>query len=158
MKEKGLKSKLKGLISNKYALVVLGVGLVLLLLPMGDGGGEEPSGTQTDISAPAFSLKDEEERLAQLLAEIKGAGKVSVLLSVEGSPERVPAESGEEILVVSSGGGEKVVDLYYVNPIYMGAVVVCQGAGAPEVRLEITRAVSAFTGLGSDSIRVIQME
>lgn len=157
MKETGLKSKLKGLISNKYALVVLAVGLVLLLLPTG-GGGDEPSDTQTDISAPAFSLSAEEDRLARQLAKIKGAGSVSVLLSVEGSAERVPAETGEEILVVSVSGGEKVVDLYYVNPTYMGAVIVCQGAGAPEVRLEITRAVSAFTGLGADAIRVIQME
>lgn len=146
------------MLSNKYAIIVLVAGLVLLLLPSG-GGKEEKGGSEAEeISAPAFSLEKEEERLASQLSRIKGAGEVSVLLSVEGSARREPAVSGEELLVISEGSSEKVVDLYYVNPAYMGAVIVCRGADLPAVRLEITRAVSAFTGLGADSIRVIQME
>ncbi len=153
-----IKSKLKDIASNKYALIILAVGLILLLWPSSkESGGDAPSET-SELSVPAFSLKDEEERLAQQLSKIKGAGQVSVLLSVEGSVRREPAESGEELLVIGQGSGEKVVDLYYVNPTYMGAVIVCQGAGQPAVRLEITRAVAAFTGLGADAIRVIEME
>ena len=37
-----------------------------------------------------------------------------------------------------------------------GAVVVCDGAGDAQVRLDVTEAVSAYTGLGSDRIRVMQ--
>ena len=156
MKNEKMKTKLGGLIKNKYALIVLGVGLLILLLPTGSGSKAKET-TDTELSVPGFSLEEEERRLCQQLAKIKGAGKVSVLLSVVGSVSRELAESGEETLVISQSGGERVVELYYVNPIYMGAVIVCEGASASEVRLEITKAVTAFTGLGADKIRVIQM-
>ena len=39
-----------------------------------------------------------------------------------------------------------------------GAVIVCQGAEDPDVRLNVTNAVAAYTGLGSDKIRVIKMK
>ena len=39
-----------------------------------------------------------------------------------------------------------------------GAVVVCQGADQPYVRLDVTNAVAAYTGLGSDQISVIKMK
>ena len=37
-----------------------------------------------------------------------------------------------------------------------GAVIVCQGAEDPEVRLSIIKAVEAFTGFTSDSIQVLK--
>ncbi len=39
-----------------------------------------------------------------------------------------------------------------------GAVIVCQGAEDVSVRYCVTNAVSAYTGLGSDKIRVIKMK
>lgn len=39
-----------------------------------------------------------------------------------------------------------------------GAVVVCAGADNAEVCLDVTNAVSAYTGLGSDKIRVMRLE
>lgn len=39
-----------------------------------------------------------------------------------------------------------------------GAVVICRGADESAVRLCVTNAVSAYTGLGSDKIRVIKMK
>lgn len=38
-----------------------------------------------------------------------------------------------------------------------GVVVVCQGAGNADVRLDIIKAVSAYTGFGSDKITVLKM-
>ena len=39
-----------------------------------------------------------------------------------------------------------------------GAVVICSGAEESAVRLSVTNAVSAYTGLGCDKIRVIKMK
>ena len=39
-----------------------------------------------------------------------------------------------------------------------GAVVVCQGADQAGVRLDVTNAVAAYTGLVSDKISVIKMK
>ena len=83
---------------------------------------------------------------------------MSVLLSVQGSASRELAESEDGTLVVSENGKERVVELYYVNPEYMGAVIVCDGANSAEVRLAISKAVADFTGLGTGKITVIGME
>jgi len=39
-----------------------------------------------------------------------------------------------------------------------GAVVICEGAEDSAVRLSVTNAVSVYTGLGSDKIRVMKMK
>ena len=59
-------------------------------------------------------------------------------------------------LVLSGGGAEEVVVTEEVYPTFRGALVVCQGAGDPAVKLTVTEAVSALTGLGSDRICVVQ--
>jgi len=79
-------------------------------------------------------------------------------LSVAGSASRELAEGEKGTLVISESGKERVVELYYVNPEYTGAVIVCEGAGSAELRLQITKAVSNFTGLGTDKISVISMD
>lgn len=142
---------------NKFLLLALIAGVVLLIMPF---GGNKEEVEETDLSAPSFSLKDEETRLKGQLEKVKGAGRVSVLLSVSGSASRELAQSGEETLVISSGSGngEEVVVLHYVNPEYTGAVIVCDGASSSSVKLGIIRAVASFTGLSTDKIRVIQME
>ena len=96
--------------------------------------------------------------MAQQLERMEKVGRVSVLLSVEGDGYRQLAESGQETLVLAGDSGEQVVDLHYVNPQYKGAVVVCDGAALPQVRLSISKAVAVFTGLGMDKISVIKME
>lgn len=154
--KKGGGFRLKALLKNKYALIVLVVGAVLVLLPTGTGDGGKTAETQ-EIAVPSFSLSDEELRLQKQLAKIDGAGRVSVLLSVMGSASRELAEGEEGALVISSGGGEEVVELYYVNPRYTGAVIVCDGASSAQVRLSVTEAVCAFTGLSSKSVKVMLM-
>ena len=39
-----------------------------------------------------------------------------------------------------------------------GVVIVCEGAGPPAVRLDVTDAVAAYTGFGSDRRTVLKMK
>lgn len=156
MMDKGKgKFKLSSILKNKYALILLAVGLVILWWPSGNKSEETSDG---ELTAPTFSITQEEDRLETQLAKIKGTGRVSVLLSVRGSVSRELADGEEGPLVVSENGKEKVIELYYVNPEYLGAVIVCDGADSADVRLKVTKAVSAFTGLGMDKITVIGMD
>lgn len=153
-KKKG-SDKISAILKNKYALLALAAGLILLLW---SPGGQKEEAQPEEIAAPQFSVKEEEQRLQSQLSRVRGAGRVSVLLSVQSSVSRELAESEEGALVVSENGRERVVELYYVNPEYRGAVIVCEGAGSAEVRLRILQAVSAFTGLMSDKISIMAME
>lgn len=82
---------------------------------------------------PVKSASREEERMAQVLGMIDGAGKVEVALFY------APDETGR------TG-----------SPT--GAVVVAQGADALPVRLELIRAVRTLLGLSETAVDVFAMD
>ncbi|MCC8089880.1 MAG: hypothetical protein LIO55_00455 [Oscillospiraceae bacterium] len=130
MQTADLSRVMKALGKNKYVLLVLALGLLLLLLPRTateDGTVEGAAvafstGEGNDLDTSGIPLDTESVRLAALLSQIEGVGEATVLLSAA------------------------------------GAVVVCAGAESPSVRLNVTNAVSAYTGLGSDKITVMKLQ
>lgn len=150
----------------KYVLLMVAAGLVLLALP-GEKERERTSAEQE--TQESFSVKEMEERLEETLSRIHGAGDVTVMLTVQGETRQVLAEDEQTILkadgtsqversVVTlnggSGAGEKTVVLQRMNPIYQGAVVVCEGGENAKVKLKLMEAVMALTGLGADKITI----
>lgn len=155
----------KALEKYKYVLLVAAVGVVLLLWPTGDGGGtkETAETPQTGL----FGTEELEKKLEKALSQVEGAGEVTVVLTLEGGPRQVVARdtsskwSGQEtqeestvVLADQGSGSERAVELQQLSPGYRGALVVSSGAGQPQVKLALTQAVSALTGLGADRISV----
>ena len=64
--------------------------------------------------------------------------------------EPVPSEGG--------GSGDAPVVTRTVYPTYRGALVVCQGGDRAEVKLAVTEAVAALTGLSADRITVAKSQ
>ena len=142
-------------------LVIL-VGLFLLLLPTGGGEGEEAA---AEPAQGTFDLEKTEARLAQTLSQIKGAGEVTVMLTVANGPRQVLAqdvdrnsqqgeESTQTVILSRGSSSQETVTVQEIYPRYQGALVVCPGGDDPEVRLQITEALSALTGLGADKISI----
>ena len=147
----------------KYVLLVLAVGVLLLLWPTGK---EEPAQSGASGQEEQFDLAALEEKLSQTLSQVEGAGRVTVTLTVKSGMEQVPATDRstsagerenrveEKTVVVSTGSGQEAVVRMQRYPVFQGALVVCEGADQAQVRLAMTQAVSALTGLGSDRITV----
>lgn len=149
----------------KYALMVILLGLGLMVLPT------TRSEPEADLPLPTEPIQEDlEEKLESILCKISGAGKVEVLLSIrtgeqthyqtnidrdEGSSLR---ENTDTVLVDQGSGQETGLVSRTDPPVYLGAVVVCQGAGNAQVRLAIVEAVKCATGLGADAITVVKME
>ena len=146
----------------KYAILVLLIGLTLLLIP------GKPAEQKYDNAALPSSTKQEtftQESLSQILQSVEGAGKVKVLLSTGAGEQTIyqtdtdsDRKSSNTVIVEDSERNEKGL-IQQINPaVYKGAVIVCQGADSPAVRLAITQAVSKITGLGTDAICVLKMQ
>lgn len=161
--------RLKELLGRyKYILLVIFVGVLLLLWPFGtDSPAENDHSVATGITEEAFSVSEQEDRLARILSEIDGAGEVTVMLTVKSGTRRVVAQdkstateadggrTESTAVVVSTGSGtEEAVLLQEIYPQFQGALVVAEGGGDPAVRLKLMEAVSALTGLGSDKISI----
>lgn len=145
---------------KKYrtCLLVLLVGVVLMLLPAGKTEGETVSST------PVQTQPDLQEELEQLLSRLEGAGKVQVLLTqAQGSKTRYQTDekgngSVDTVIVTGSDRSQAGLVQQVDPPVYLGAVVLCQGAGKATVRLAIVDAVAKATGLASSKITVLKMK
>lgn len=148
---------LKKLGQYKYVLLVALVGALLLIWPTPDKGEAAPA--SSDPADSLFDSRTMEARLERALSRIEGAGEVSVILTLESGPRRVLARDGNaqesQTVTVSAGAGsQEPVEVQSLGPTYRGALVVAQGGDDPQIRLELSTAVSALTGLGSDRITV----
>ncbi len=152
----------------KYVFIVIAAGLLLLLWPTGKKQAEaaEPEEGLT-ASQEDFDLEALEEKLSGILSRVEGAGQVRVALTIKSGMERVLASDREtvtgqngsnswktETVILDGGDREEAVLITQNYPTFQGAVVVCPGGGDARVRLLLTQAVSALTGLGADRITV----
>ena len=150
----------------RYVLLAVLLGAFLLLLPTD----KSAAGTDSEPYAERFDLAAVQREMEEILSAVEGAGELRLMLTVRGSAELELArdraltqkESGEEYsdktetVVLGSGNGAEVVVTQSRYPDYVGALVVCEGGGSAAVRLQLTQAVSALTGLTSDRITVIK--
>ena len=151
----------------KFAVLIVAIGLVLMLLP-------NLSGEKKTVNIPQQIEVQEvsiESRLEEILSNIYGAGKVQVLLKESKGEETlyqtdddtVTNESSvstrlETVTVTDSDRTQKGLIRQINPPVYLGAVIVCQGGDDPNVCLAIVDAVSDATGLGADRITVLKMK
>lgn len=160
---------IKALCVKRYSpfllVLLLGVGLMLL-----------PSKPAQSVSAPLQPAKsdgdsDLQSELSDLLSGLSGAGKVRVLLT-QREGEQILYQCNENLsandtsgcnsmqtVVVTDSARNQSGLIRQVNPpTYLGAVVLCQGADSPSVRLAVVEAVSNATGLPTNRISVLKMK
>lgn len=156
----------------KYFLLVILVGVLLLTSGMQPASNaQEQAAEQADHG---FDLQAFQQSVADSLSQIDGAGRVTVLLSLETGEESVYAadvskssqttdnnsnESYESTTSILSDGsyGEVPILIKSKYPTFRGAVILCEGADDDAVRLQIVHAVSALCGISSDCISVSKL-
>lgn len=149
----------------KYAVLLLAVGIVLMLLPTGSKKAADTAQQEGD----PFSLEETERQMEQTIGCIEGVGRVRVMLTLKsGTALELASDGGDtlrdaesktdrQIVKLNRGSGtQDVVVTRRTYPTFLGAVVVCEGAGSSGVRLAVTQAVSVLTGLPSDRISVVK--
>ena len=149
----------------RYVILILVIGLVLMMIPFGKEAEHEIQASVTKQEETDLS-----EQLTQILSQIQGAGKVSVMLTVKTGQNTV-YQSNEDItsgdngsirqdtvIVTDENRVESGLIQRVIAPEYRGAIIVCEGADKPEVRLHIIEAVASVTGLGTDKISVLKMK
>ncbi|HWR45206.1 hypothetical protein [Sporomusa sp.] len=169
-------------------LIWLGLlGIMLLVV----GGVYEPFSakpqqyipTETAKVAPAVSRSYEEaleSKLSNLLAQIKGAGavSVSVILETGGMQEHAKnitketktvqekdnaggirttteTKESEQVLLSKENGADRPVMVREYKPVIKGVLIVAEGAYDSTVKANLTRAVESGLGIPSYKITVL---
>lgn len=152
----------KSFLQYRSFLLVIAVGLFLLMLPSKPA--QQTEKTEQVSTQESFSVEEFEAKLAQTLSKIDGAGKAEVVITVKSTGMKLLArdtskksdgtQSSSTVTVGKGGAVQDVVEIDSYMPQFQGALIVCAGGEDPQVRLAITNAVSALTGLGADKISI----
>lgn len=152
----------------RYVVLVLAIGLILMAIPEKSSASDSNSNVIASTTNNETSVSDQ---LRSVLSKIEGAGNIEVMLTVSAGEEiiyqtdqdiSVSGESNStrsDTVTLTDADRNQVGLIKQVNPpSYMGAIIVCQGADSPTVKLAIVEAVSKITGLSSDRICVLKMK
>lgn len=153
-------------IKYKYVILILILGFILMQIPSREKNIQLPSEESENSAAVPMYLQ-----LAQILSTIDGVGDVQVLLTVaEGERTIFQTDNNvsnsdtqsttkiDTVTVTDASRNQVGLIQQVIPPTFQGAIVVCQGADSPTVKLAIVEAVSKVTGLGADRISVLKMK
>ncbi|MBE6977207.1 MAG: hypothetical protein E7438_00995 [Ruminococcaceae bacterium] len=160
--------RLKGWIMRfRYPILVILAGILLLTLP----GKKKENSTATDPVALTGPSEDLTLELTEILQQIKGVGRVQVLLTIskgeqthyQEDSDQSTDETGtdirtETVIIRDADDRESALIIQVIPPEYLGAIVVCDGADDASVKLAVLEAVAKATGLRSDRISVLKMK
>ena len=133
-----------------YAGLIL-TALVIFIMSGGflSGKSDRPDEKdETAVSAPETTL---ETRLEAILSHISGVGKVRVMLTFKPLTEQA-GNNQTPLLGAFAEEGESRND-----PV-RGAIIVCEGAGKPEINERVRNAVMTLLGLNPAEICVFPMQ
>ena len=182
--------RVKKIKNIEYFIFILAIAIIIGLfsnwfLPGGDAqtisGTHEPS--EDSLAINQEDHYDQEGRLKQVLAAIKGAGKVEVMITYKSGKELIPAmntvESKTETEEQDSNGGIRRVNqadsnsqpvsmttsegtqaliTREIQPEVLGVIVVAEGAGDIRVQMELQKAVQTVLGIHSNQVDIFVMK
>ena len=145
---------------------LLGILLIFLSEAFPNAQKKNKDGEKTYVS---YS-NETEEKLADIISKVEGAGKTKVFLTIEESEEYVYAQNissdrkdkaqqneDKEYVIVDGSGGNSGLLVKTVNPKIRGVAIVCEGGDDPAVQQRIYSCVSASLGISTARISISKM-
>ena len=174
--------KLTGLGKRPKIIIVAGlVAIAILLLSefipsFGCGGKPDPPGTLAVFDAESYA-RSLESQLTDLISSIAGAGRTKVMVTLQSGAEYIYAceektssdssessgqanaqqssvrsNSQNSFIIIKGANGEEALVRTELMPKIGGVVILCEGAGNPEVEQRILSAVTTVLGISGKRV------
>lgn len=194
IKEKSSEENSKKKMENLVVLIIIMIVTIVAINYIWSGDKKKDNVTTTDTNKKLATTENEtqttateengmEQKLENILSNIKGVGKTKVLITYSQTSQIIPMydedSSTSTTEETDSGGGTRTVnesttkkDVIYedkngtktpitqsvVNPKIEGAIITAQGANDANIKTSIVQAVEAVTGLATYKIQVFEMK
>lgn len=165
-------------IKNIEVIIAVVLCAVILLIYFGSFGSTDLNADDqiTKYTTTTDYASTLELRLENTLTQISGAGKVSVMITLETGPEMVIATSTdqktnttssgdnhtenitvvENPIIVTANGQSTPLILMEILPQVKGVIVVAEGAGNIKVKLDLLNAIQALLNVPNDNIQIFE--
>lgn len=153
------------------AAAAVGMLMIILILISDLNGNEEKKRSDIDVKGISFTEADlyaeeTEKRLCEVLSEIEGVGKATVMLTINSTEEYVYAESiksgtsqtENNYVIIDKGSQKEALVKKINNPAISGVVIVCEGGDDPRVCERVYNAVSTALDISTNKIYVAEMK
>ena len=163
MKENKILEKIKSNKKLQYTIIFIAIVLVVIIFFINTFRSETKTENVDQIDAYVSSLED---RLSQTLSNVQGAGKVSVVITVESGMETVIAKkttttdnagiiTTEETPILVNG---KTVVLKELYPKITGVLIVAGGADNISVLYKLQQATVSLLDVNLNQIQILTMK
>lgn len=155
--------------SNILLALMLGILLLAAGKSFSDTEGETTNLPQTHVQEA--ENRETEQRMAEILSKVEGAGEVDVMLTYRQTEEKTVAhnetreESGETlrmeqtaILLEDGDGATEPLVLTEMSPVVEGVVIAAQGADSPAVAAALNQAAQALLDVPAHKVAVLKMK
>lgn len=162
---------------NLKIILLIAVFIVCLILYLKFSKSTDTSNSTVTSSTSNYQTTLEysnilEQKLEEVLSQIKGAGNVKVMITLDGSPELVYANdvnektsntqngatttSSSTPIIVDTKNGSSPLILTEKLPKVKGVIVVSTGAQDVSIKLDILNSVSTLLDISRDKINVLK--
>ncbi len=131
-------------------MLVIGLGLILF--------GNTKSKNNDKNSKSEFSseiyTKQLEEKIEHFLLNVEGIKNVNVIVTLNSSGEHILGEKTSSFNFLSNDNN----DSSYISEIYpdvRGVAIACTNGSMDEVRIKVTKLISAYLGISSNRIEIV---
>lgn len=156
---------IKNVLKNKNVLfaligVILGVLLILFGSLKGDSESETPTGESPKYSSEALEsyTSSLEEKIQALIEKIGGVSDVSVLVTIDGSQEKVYATEGankDYVIVGDKNGSGNALQIMEISATVRGIAVVCDYGNDEVLRQRIIEMLASLFNIGVNRVSVV---
>ncbi|MBQ7225784.1 MAG: hypothetical protein IJX02_04175 [Clostridia bacterium] len=136
-----------------YISLVAIVGVVLIFLGSinleGDNNEEK-----LDVSS---YTKELENKIEAFLLTVDGINKANVIITLDSSNEKVYAQnqSTYDFLTINTDGSESPVYITEIYPTIRGIAISCTNGESDQVKMKITKLISAYLGISANRIEIV---
>ena len=171
-----IKDRISGDKRIKFIIFLGAVGVFLLIISGLFSSGASNKGAETVTLSVDVSeyTREIEKSLREIISDIDGAGKCSVMVTLDCGVETVYAEdvdlnsdvsdgresskeSRELVTLNGSSSTKEAVVIKEIQPRVRGVIVVCEGGGNPGVKMNIINAVTSAFDISSTKVSVQKM-
>ena len=169
-------------------LAICGIFLLVSSFPIKKSGlsGETGKKGGEDSSVKSYYdqeyIRQQENRLKQILQTVEGVGKVEVMITLRSSGEAVlnkdysreeagqsesegsdsknsdSIKEGEETILSDKNGSRAPYVIKEMSPEISGLLIICEGAGSNRVASRVLQAAQSVYGISADRIAILKME
>lgn len=132
-------------------LVLIGASLILL------GSVKTKEVKSDELKLSKEYIESLEKKIEDFLLTVEGIRRVNVIITLDTSSEKVYAQNQStlDIITINSSGGESPVYVTEIYPTVRGIAISCTNGDNADMRIKLTKLISAYLGISSNRIEIV---